>query len=324
MSLPSTGRPLALNPSATAHQLAPPSRIASPVPLGAAQQSHQLAPFPLASYLLASPAPSALPALSSNFAERPQSELLLAPLALPQLSVASLPSHLQYVLQYSQSAPRVARTVMVPAALQPGTTSALYSPAPLLPEAAAMQPALQGGPPFVMGAQFSQVGAQFAMCAQPLQAGTPLAISAQPSQGGAQYAVSAQQVAQVGAPFAVCAQLATPAGAQPGALAADWEKKDANALLKLESRARFCESAGYKIKGCVADLELYLRMCAHPVHHWWYSLMASVGAEETEKVRRSHLADAITDYAKFKSGVEALFSKFEFKGSFRAQLRTHA
>ena len=52
--------------------------------------------------------------------------------------------------------------------------------------------------------------------------------------------------------------------------------------------------------------------------------MASLGAEEAEKVRRSHLADAIADYAKFKSGVEAMFNKFEFDGSFRAQLCTHA
>ena len=65
-------------------------------------------------------------------------------------------------------------------------------------------------------------------------------------------------------------------------------------------------------------------MCARPVHHWGYFLMASLGAEEAEKVRRSHLVDAIADYAKFKSGFEALFGKFEFEGSFRAQLRTHA
>ena len=86
--------------------------------------------------------------------------------------------------------------------------------------------------------------------------------------------------------FAVCAKLATPAGAQPGAFAADSDKKDANALLKLASRARFCESTGNKIRGFVADLELYLRMCARPVHHWGYFLMASLGAEEAEKVRR--------------------------------------
>ena len=102
------------------------------------------------------------------------------------------------------------------------------------------------------------------------------------------------------------------------------DKEDVNALLKLASRARFCESACNKIRGFVADLELYLRMCARLVQHWGYFLMDSLGAEEAEKVGRSHLADVIVDYAKFKSGVEALFGKFEFEGSFRAQLRTHA
>ena len=55
-------------------------------------------------------------------------------------------------------------------------------------------------------------------------------------------------------------------------------------------------------------------MSARPVHHWGYFLISSLGAEEAEKVRRSHLANAIADYAKFKSGVEALFGKFEFEG----------
>ena len=64
-------------------------------------------------------------------------------------------------------------------------------------------------------------------------------------------------------------------------------------------------------------------MCGRPVHRWGYFLMASLGAEEAEKVRRSHLADAIADYPKFKSGVETLFGKFEFEVSFRAQLRNH-
>ena len=141
---------------------------------------------------------------------------------------------------------------------------------------------------------------------------------AQPSQA------AAPLVAQLGAPFVANAQLATPVGAQPGALAADWDKEDFNALLKLASRACFCESAGNKIRGFVADLELYLRMCARPVHHWGYFLMASLGAEDAEKVRRSHFADVIADYAIFKSDVEALFGKFEFEGLFRAQLRTHA
>ena len=51
--------------------------------------------------------------------------------------------------------------------------------------------------------------------------------------------------------------------------------------------------------------------------------MASLGAKEAKKVQCSHLADVIADYARFKSGVEALFGKFEFEESFCAQLRTH-
>ena len=96
------------------------------------------------------------------------------------------------------------------------------------------------------------------------------------------------------------------AGAQSAELAADWDNKDTNTLLKLSSRARFSEASCNKIKGFVADLELYLRMCARPVHHWGYFLMASLGAEKAQKVRRSHLANAIADYVKFKSGVETL------------------
>ena len=52
--------------------------------------------------------------------------------------------------------------------------------------------------------------------------------------------------------------------------------------------------------------------------------MASLNAKNAEIVWRSHLANAIADYAKFKSSVEALFGKFEFERSFRAQLRTQA
>ena len=155
-----------MDPRATAHQLALSARIASTVLLGAAQQSHQLAPSPLAPYPLTLPAPSALPALSSNPAESPQSGHLLEPLALPSVSLASLPTHLQYVLQYSQSAPSVASTVLVPAALQAGNTSALYASAPLQFEAAVVQPA-------------SQVRAQFAG-AHPSQAKAPLGMGANP------------------------------------------------------------------------------------------------------------------------------------------------
>ena len=128
----------------------------------------------------------------------------------------------------------------------------------------------------------------------------------------------------MGVPPVVGTQLAIPAGAESAELAADWDDKNTSTLLKLSSRARFSEASGNKIMGFGADLELYLRVCARPVQHWGYFFMASLGAEEAEKLRRSHLADAIADYSTFKKGVESLFGKFEFESSFRAQLRIHA
>ena len=65
-------------------------------------------------------------------------------------------------------------------------------------------------------------------------------------------------------------------------------------------------------------------MCGRPVHHWGCFLLASLGTEETEKVRRSQVAESVADYPTFKKGVETLFAKFEFDGSFRAMLRTHS
>ena len=107
----------------------------------------------------------------------------------------------------------------------------------------------------------------------------------------------------MGVPTVVGTQLAIPAGAESSELAADWDDKDTSTLLKLSSRARFGKVLGNKIKGFVADLELYLRMCARPVHYWGYFQIISLGAEKADKVRRSHLANAIADYAIFKKSV---------------------
>ena len=65
-------------------------------------------------------------------------------------------------------------------------------------------------------------------------------------------------------------------------------------------------------------------MCARPVHYWGNFLLASLATEKVEKIRRSHVAESVADYATFKKGVETLFRKFEFKTSYRAMLRTHA
>ena len=65
-----------------------------------------------------------------------------------------------------------------------------------------------------MGAQSTQVGAPLDMGDQRFQVGAQFE-SAQPSQA------VAPPVTQLGTPCVVNAQFATPAGAQPGALAAD-------------------------------------------------------------------------------------------------------
>ena len=140
------------------------------------------------------------------------------------------------------------------------------------------------------------------------QLGTTLALYAPALPGASQLAThpqlaphlteaaAVQPARPVGVPFAACTQTAMPVDAQPEMFAAYWDKEDANALIKLSSRARFSNLAGNNIREFVADFELYLRICMRLVHHWGYFLMASLGAEEAEKLRRSHLADTIADY----------------------------
>ena len=125
---------------------------------------------------------------------------------------------------------------------------------------------------------------------------------------------------------AVFPQPVAPAGAQPADLAADCNEKDANTLLKLFSRAHFTEAFGIKVRrrSYIYNLELFLRISARPVYHWGYLLLASLGTNKFEKVRRSHLATAVADYSAFNNGVETLFGKFQFEESYQAMLRTHS
>ena len=52
------------------------------------------------------------------------------------------------------------------------------------------------------------------------------------------------------------------------------------------------------------------------------SFFSWLGSEEAEKVRRSHVADSVSDYEKFREGLNTIFGRFEFEGAFRAQLRS--
>ena len=102
----------------------------------------------------------------------------------------------------------------------------------------------------------------------------------------------------------------------------DWDAADRETLLKAASRPRFIESSGVKIRSFLADAELFLTLCNRPRSRWAYFVLSWLGSEEAEKVRRSHVADSVADYEKFREGLTTIFGRFEFEGAFRAQLRS--
>ena len=91
--------------------------------------------------------------------------------------------------------------------------------------------------------------------------------------------------------------------------------------LKAASRQRFTETSGIKIRAFLADAELFLTLCSRPRDRWGFFVLAWLGSEEAEKVRRSHVADTVALYEKFRDGLIGLFGRFEFEGAYRATLR---
>ena len=172
----------------------------------------------------------------ANSAVSTQSGLLLPslpPLPLSPTHAAPLHSH----LQYSQSAPRIVNTVVVPAESQLGTTSALHAVAPVVatqPVALqplanyqygtpSMQPISQAGAPVVYDTHLApQVKASLTMGAQAVHEGVHEVVCTQLAfDRGAQYVTRVPAALQVGAPLAMGAQPALPLGAQSLELAAD-------------------------------------------------------------------------------------------------------
>ena len=101
-----------------------------------------------------------------------------------------------------------------------------------------------------------------------------------------------------------------------------WEAADRDTLLKASSRTRFTEASGMKIRAFLADAELFLTLCNRPHDRWGYFVLAWLGSEEAEKVRRSHTVDKIAEYSTFREGLILLFGRFEFEGAYRASLRS--
>ena len=92
-------------------------------------------------------------------------------------------------------------------------------------------------------------------------------------------------------------------------------------LLKAASRPRFTETSGIKIRAFLADADLFLTLCSRPRDRWGFFVLAWLGSEEAEKVRRSHVADTVASYENFRNGLIALFGRFEFECAYRATLR---
>ena len=99
------------------------------------------------------------------------------------------------------------------------------------------------------------------------------------------------------------------------------DSTDRETLLKAASRQRFTETSGIKIRAFLVDAELFLRLCSRSRHRWGFFVLAWLGSEEADKVRRSHVVDTVASYEKFRDGLIALFGRFEFEGAYRATLR---
>ena len=119
--------------------------------------------------------------------------------------------------------------------------------------------------------------------------------------------------------LAVSSVVSEPVDTVPADLV--WEPADRDTLLTASSRQRFTEASGLKIRSFLADLELFLTICNRPRDCWGFFILDWLGSEEAEKVRNSHIVDAVADYCTFRKGLVSLFGRFEFEGAYRARLR---
>ena len=246
----------------------------------------------------------------------------IAPLGLPTLStVAGSAVH-----PANQSNPQTASTIAPPSQYAPvrftSSESGPTVPQSVAPSALHTLAAFSAAPPAApLPTAFLQLAARtpvalpesFVFAATRPAARPPAVVSQLAAPANAQFAMAhpaapsqaafAQFAATTVAQLGVYAQLAASAGAQPADFAANCDKKDSNTLIKLSSRARLIESSGSHILGFVADFEFDLGMCRRPVRYWGYFLVVSLGTEEAEKVRRSHVVESVADYPTFTKGV---------------------
>ena len=62
-------------------------------------------------------------------------------------------------------------------------------------------------------------------------------------------------------------------------------------------------------------------MCGRPRDRWARFIISWLGANEAEKVSRSHFFSDDVDYTAFKNVLITLFAWLEFEDSYRQQLR---
>ena len=132
------------------------------------------------------------------------------------------------------------------------------------------------------------------------------------------YAVAKAPDHRLAQPSPPVAPAATHASPSPRL---DWDPEDRDLLLKSSNRPRFTESSGVRIRAFLADAENFLEMCGRPRNRWARFIISWLGANEAEKVRRSHFTADGVDYEAFKNGLITLFGRLEFEDSYRQQLR---
>ena len=110
--------------------------------------------------------------------------------------------------------------------------------------------------------------------------------------------------------------LPPPPSARP-----EWDPYEHDLLLKSANRPRFKESSNVRIRAFLEDAENFLDMCGRPRDRWTRFIILWLGANKSEKVRRSHFFGNDVDYATFENNLITLFGRLEFEDSYRHQLR---
>ena len=125
-----------------------------------------------------------------------------------------------------------------------------------------------------------------------------------------------QRLAQQPPPAAPATTNPPPSSARP-----QWDSDDRDLLLKSAIRPQFTEAGGVRIRAFLESAENFLDMCGRPRDRWARFIFSWLGANEAEKVRRSHLFSDDEEYTAFKTGLITLFGRLEFEDSYRQQLR---